>query len=68
MTKWWVDPAWDPMQDLQDCKEHIKHQHDILHTQGLQIVKLTEIVKNQSIEIACLVKLLTNNFDDIKVE
>lgn len=30
--KWWVDPAWDPMQDLHDCK----------HNQSLMIPALQE--------------------------
>jgi peptidoglycan hydrolase CwlO-like protein len=23
--KWWIDPAYDPMQELQDCKREIVH-------------------------------------------
>jgi hypothetical protein len=23
MTKWWIDPAFDPLQDLENCKHNI---------------------------------------------
>ena len=31
-AKWWIDPSYDPMQDLQDCK----------HNQSLMIPALEE--------------------------
>jgi hypothetical protein len=52
--KWWVDPAWDPMQDLTDCKQNISLMVPALeeHAQVLRnVVKqqqaLRTLLKNE---------------------
>lgn len=61
--KWWVDPTYDPMQDLHDCKYNIslmapavKQHAEIINELIRQNSKLTEIVEQDRIEIALLAK------------
>lgn len=62
--KWWVDPTFDPMQDLHDCKLAIAHQREIMLEHSKQLNDLNEIIKFQGFEIACLAKIIKDNVLD----
>ena len=60
---WWIDPSYDPMQDLENCKHNIElmapavRQHaDIITDLILQNSKLTNVVQQDRLEIALLSK------------
>jgi len=62
-TPWWVDPTWDPMQDLQNCKNNIelmapavKQHADVISDLIFQNSKLTNVVQQDRLEIALLSK------------
>lgn len=65
--KWWVDPTYDPMQDLHDCKNNINlmapamQQHAKVISELInQNNKLTDIVQQDRLEIALLSKEMLN--------
>jgi hypothetical protein len=72
MTKWWIDPAYDPMQDLNDCKHNLnlmmpaleEHRDHIrqLTSQNQQILELVKqdrrMIKNMADEIKMLMMML----------
>ncbi len=72
MTKWWHDPAFDPMQDLENCKHNIslmapaleEHRDHIrqLTSQNQQVLELVKqdrrMIKSMADEIKMLRLLL----------
>jgi hypothetical protein len=58
---WWLDPSWDPMQDLENCKESIgmmapavRQHSDVISELIKQNNALTDIVHQDRLEIAML--------------
>ena len=72
--KWWVDPTYDPMQDLHDCKHNIsllapamKQHAEVINELIRQNSKLTDIVHQDRLEIALLSKELLNLRNRIQI-
>lgn len=47
--QWWVDPAWDPMQELQDCKREIIRMSQVIN-------QLIQATNTNDHNITCLVQ------------
>ena len=58
---WFVDPSWDPMQDLENCKEAlslmapaVKNHSEVIGELINQNNNLADIVQQDRLEIALL--------------
>jgi hypothetical protein len=71
---WWIDPTYDPMQDLADCKHNLqlmapalKQHAEVIEQLMQQNDLLSRAVNTHKLEIALLSKELINLRRDVFV-
>ena len=65
MTKWFVDPSYDPMQDLQDCKEYCEIMKVNAHHMTLAINDQQNMIAQLNEQNKRLLRMISNANQDI---